>query len=287
MLPFLEYWKIQERPFEGVCDSRYFYESAAHREVLARLHYLAMQESMMMGMLTGEVGCGKTTTLNQYMQSIDSEQFLTVFFENSFFSIEAILKRILNEWGLGEYAENEDFAGLYVLFSNGLDQIRNTHQKHLLLIFDEAQDMAHETLTGVCRLTNLNGDGGHKISVILAGQPELRSLVHMLPPVDQRISLRFHLQALSREEVAPYLRHRLMIAGAPNGEFFSEDAVNAIYESSGGVPREINRLAKLSMEDAAAHQIRVVDAELVLTVFEDLLRHHPQLKKHQISMVRS
>ncbi|MEM6821348.1 MAG: AAA family ATPase [Verrucomicrobiota bacterium] len=278
MTSFLEHWQLEERPFESVTDSRFFYESSCHREALARLRYLVEQQSMVLGMLTGEIGCGKTMTLNRYISNLDHSRFLTIFFENSFFSIEAMLKRILNSLGLSEHTEIADFAELYELFASSLAQVRETHNRHMILVFDEAQDMERETLSRVCRLTNLNGNGGHKLSIILVGQPELRGLVGDIPSLDQRISLRFHLKSLESSDVTPYLEHRLSVAGSLRKDLFHPDAARLMYDASEGVPRQINRLAKLAMEDASARGTRQISADDIMTVARDLQRHHPQMR---------
>ncbi len=269
-------WHMNEKPFEGVCDSRFFFESEVHKEALARLRYLATEESMMLGMLTGDVGCGKTTTLHRYSYSIDPEVCLCLVFENSFFSMESILSRILRQFGLQGQTIPSDFGELYELMDQCLDQLREHYHRHLLLIFDEAQDLNDRALSGICRLSNLNRDGGRRLSIVLVGQPELRNRVEDVAALDQRISLRFHLAALKPFEIRPYLDHRLQVAGANTG-LFDPAAVEAITTASRGIPREINRLAKLSMEDAASRGMTTITGDDVLTVVSDLKRHHPRL----------
>lgn len=270
------YWQWRERPFEGVSDSRFYFESEGHREALARLGYLVRQESMLLGMLTGEVGCGKTTTLNRFAGQIESESCVALVFENSFLSAEAILGRVLTQFGLGGYLEGADFSMRYDLLDQTVRQLRSDYDRHLCLLFDEAQDMEAETLARMCKLTNLNRDGGRHLSVILIGQPDLRDRILADKALDQRVSLRFHLDRIRDEEVGPYLACRLQVAGAPPGLFEAEAEVE-IARCSRGIPREINRLAKLSLEEAAARRGSRVEADDVRTVMRDLRRHQPGL----------
>lgn len=270
------YWQWSERPFEGVSDSRFFFESEGHREALARLGYLVRQESMLLGMLTGEVGCGKTTTLNRFAGEIQSESCVALVFENSFLSAEAILGRVLTQFGLGGYLEGADFSARYDLLDQAVRQLRSDYDRHLCLLFDEAQDMDAQTLARICKLTNLNRDGGRHLSVILIGQPDLRERISGERALDQRVSLRFHLDRIRDEEVGPYLTYRLGVAGAPQG-LFDGEAEEEIARCSRGIPREINRLAKLSLEEAAARRAVCVEADDVRTVMRDLRRHQPGL----------
>lgn len=122
-------------------------------------------------------------------------------------------------------------------------------------------------------LTNLNRAGRSYLTIILVGQPELRGLVEQLPAIDQRISLRFHLNTLGLEDARNYLRHRLKVAGHPTGELFTADAVQRAFQLSLGVPRELNRLAKLALEYAWLKEFPQVTIEAIEAVARDLERH--------------
>jgi general secretion pathway protein A len=272
--PFLTHWQLQERPFEPVTDSRFYFQSRAHAEALARLGYLVAEETMYLGMLTGEIGCGKTMTRHLFASQADPERFCVVQFENSFFRLEDHLKRILGAFGLErEAASASSLYDCYALFRDMLDQLNRVHQRHLLLLFDEAQDMDDETLSQINRLTNLNDQGRGLLTIVLIGQPELRRRVSVLPSLDQRIGLRFHLGSLSPEDTGPYLSHRLRVAGHPTGEVFDSDAVDSLANSGRCIPRELNRLAKLSMEHARAQGRKGVTGPDIGTVLRDLRRH--------------
>jgi general secretion pathway protein A len=152
-------------------------------------------------------------------------------------------------------------------------ELQRTQRRQLVLLFDEAQDLGPENLMHLKRLSNLNGEIDGRITILLIGQPELRDQVAQLPPLDQRISLRFHLPNLAHDEVGAYLKYRLQIAGHPHGDIFSAEAAQLLHRSSRGVPREINRLAKLSLEAASATGRADVGEDLVRSVVEDLRRH--------------
>jgi len=271
----LEYFGLRERPFEIVTDPRFYYASREHREALARLTYLVDQQSMYFGMLTGEIGCGKSITRKFFTANIDWQHHYVVEFENSAFSMTELLLQLLSKSGqsLGDKDREGSLARLFELTGTLAVDLERIQRRQLVLIFDEAQDLTAENLMHLKRLSNLNGEIDGRITIILIGQPELRQQVASLAPLDQRISLRFHLPNLAADEVPDYLRHRLAVAGHENGELFTEDAARVLFQASRGVPREINRLAKLSLESASVQNLEAVGTEQVRAVVDDLRRH--------------
>jgi general secretion pathway protein A len=266
----LDYWNLRVPPFEPVTDSRFYFASRGHEEAIARLHYLVEQESMYLGLLTGEIGCGKTLSLHRFAGLLDPERFCVIHLENGGFPYADLLLRILSEYGLGESARSASPFERYEMFRQCLDFTRESHHRHLVLIIDEAQDMDDPTLNQVARLSNINGNGRRLLTLVLCGQPELRTRVQSLPPIDQRIGLRFHLRTLGAADIQPYLQHRLLAAGHPDGQLFAEGGDILIHTVTRGVPRMINRLAKLSLEQARADHVHQVSILHLQSVAEDL-----------------
>lgn len=272
----LEYWGLRERPFEPVTDARFYFQSRAHEEALARLTYLVDEQTMYLGMLTGEIGCGKSMTRQVFAAKIDATRHCLVQFENSYFEFEDYLRRMLEETGWGEVppASASRFE-VYEAARARLRELTVDRGQQLVLMFDEAQDMSPETLSNLKRFSNLNDEGAGRLTIILIGQPELRELVGSMPALDQRISLRFHLRPLDAGDTAAYLRHRLLLAGHETGDLFGPSAQAVLFEASQGVAREINRLAKLCLETARSMGAPGVRATHVYSVVEDLRRHQP------------
>lgn len=271
----LKHFGLQERPFEIVTDPRFYYASREHREALARLTYLVDQQSMYFGMLTGEIGSGKSLTRKVFSSQIDWQRHYVVEFENSGFSFAELMVHLLVKSGQ-QRRDIEAGGGLARLFEAVtvlVTELHRVQRRQLVLIFDEAQDLTEENLLHLKRLSNLNGEIEGRITMILIGQPELREQTANVPPLDQRISLRFHLPNLARDEVESYLRHRLRVAGHATSDIFTPDAAALLYQASRGVPRDINRIAKLSLESAASSGISFVDHAQVNSVVEDLRRH--------------
>lgn len=230
----LEYWNLRERPFEATWDTRFFFQSKDHDEALNRLGFLVGEETMLFGMLTGEVGCGKTLTRAVFTERLEEQRFKVVTQENSGFSFNNLLDGVLQNLQNGSYKPARSKFARCEQLKNEAKIIRDEH-RHLVLIFDEAQEMSPATLNELKMLTNFNGAGKNYLTIILVGQPELRSHVEGLPAINQRISLRFHLESLDLSDTADYLRRRLKAAGHPTGELFAADAVECVFQATGGV----------------------------------------------------
>jgi len=271
-MDLLAYWNLRERPFEPTWDTRFFFQSRDHDEALERLTFLVSERSMLFGMLTGEIGCGKTMTRAVFSERLDSRRFCVVTEENSAFSFAELLGLVLEQVDVaGEKVGSTKYARVERL-KKVVERIYH-EGRHLVLVFDEAQEMSPKTLNELKLLTNLNRAGRSYLTIILVGQPELRPLVEQLPAIDQRISLRFHLNTLSMDDSRNYLRHRLKVAGHPTGELFPPDAVERAFQLSLGVPRELNRLAKLALEFAWLKEFSQVTSQAVEAVARDLQRH--------------
>jgi general secretion pathway protein A len=271
-MDLLAYWNLRERPFEPTWDTRFFFQSRDHDEALNRLTFLAGERTMLFGMLTGEIGCGKTLTRAVFSERLDPRRFCVSTQENSAFSFSELLGLVLEDLdGNPPEAGQTKFARVERLKK----VIQRVHMegRHLVLIFDEAQDMTPSTLNELKLLTNLNRAGQSYLTIVLVGQPELRPLVASLPPIDQRVSLRFHLNSLDAEDSRNYIRHRLKVAGHVTGELFTPDAVERAHQMTGGGPRELNRVAKLALEFAWVKEYPQVNIKAVEAVLRDLQRH--------------
>jgi general secretion pathway protein A len=145
--------------------------------------------------------------------------------------------------------------------------------KHLIVLVDEAQQLGLDTLEALKALTNIASERQNFLTLILIGQPELRERLARLPQVEQRVSLRFHLGALTEAETSAYVRHRLLAAGFRGEPPVEPAAVCLLHRASRGIPREINRLCKLALEYLVTQSKGRFDADAVEVVVEDLRRH--------------
>lgn len=277
---YLKFWKLSEKPFEELCNTRFFFESDDHREALDRMLYVVNDRNMNMGLLTGEVGCGKTITKSVFESSLPNQHFEVIGFENSDFSFLDILFDILNRApfrGLRPASEarppRDDKYLLVSMFKKQLETLVYEQKRHLVLIFDEAQQMDNKVLDEVKNLTNITSETQNYLTIFFVGQPELREKIRSLRQVDQRIFLRFHLNTLDYNNTAKYVQHRLRIAGLDNLGIFTGSALEMIFRSTGGVPREINRLCKLALNYGFAQELTEIDREDIELILDDMRKH--------------
>ena len=268
-MDYMGHWKLRERPFEATWDPRFFYGSPHHLEALNRMVYFATERTMNACLLTGDIGCGKTLTRAVFSQQLDPGDYFVIALENSGFSFSEILETIIRRLDPSTKDLPASNMARCELFSRLLTNV-HVNGRHTVLVLDEAQDMDAQTIHDLRWMTNYNSSGRTLLSMVLIGQPEIVHRVATNAAMSQRISLRFHIPPLTCEDVSGYIAHRLRVAGHPTGNAFTRDACDMIHHLSGGVPREINRLAKLALEHAWVRGQQIVLSRAVDAVATDM-----------------
>lgn len=162
---------------------------------------------------------------------------------------------------------------LMQIFKKLLTALYYEKKKHLILIFDEAQQTDDACLDEIKNLTNLSVKPENFLTIFLVGQPELREKIRKLKQVDQRIFLRFHLNNLDYKGSIQYIQHRLRVAGLEKGTIFTSLGYELLFRTSGGVPREINRLCKLSLNYGFAQNLSEISREDIQVILDDIQAH--------------
>ena len=262
-------------PFDNTRDTRFFYESKAHAEALSRLLYMAADRTMGMGMLTGEIGAGKTITRTVLANQLDPTEFKVVAIENGLLGFDDLLLEIISQIR-GERVHSRDYPDRYQRISEYkrllITEVARDN-KHLIILLDEAQQVADSDLDALKGLANISSERENYATVILVGQPELRERVKALPQLDQRVLLRFHINAMAPEEVASYLIHRLKMSGFRGRVPFTREAVDQIARESCGIPRMVNRISKLALEYASSQSLDRITRMTVNAIVADLKSH--------------
>lgn len=278
-MDYAEYWRLKDKPFEEICDTRFFFESEDHREALDRMFYVVNDRNMNMGLLTGEVGSGKTITKNVLISSLSQQNFEIIDFSNSSFGFNDILYDIVgritfHDARLALMDEEQAVRGdKYLLmqqFRKKLECLYYEEKRHLVLLFDEAQQIEEKVLDEIKNLTNLSSPTENYLTIFFVGQPELRERVRRIKQVDQRIFLRFHLNNLDYSGSTKYIQHRLRVAGLDKGSCFTSLGYEMIFRYTGGVPREINRLCKLALNYGFAHSLSEIAREDIQVIIDDI-----------------
>ncbi len=259
---YISFFGLTEKPFAITPDPRYLYLSERHAEALAHLLY-GINESGGFIQLTGEVGTGKTTVVRTLLSRVPHHADVAVILNPRVTPVEFLLT-ICEELGLPIEAADRDSVKQMVDVLNRRLLSAHAEGRRVIVIVDEAQNLSAETLEQVRLLTNLETATQKLLQIILIGQPELRELLDRndLRQLAQRITGRYHLKPLSREETQGYVRHRLRVAGAA-GEIFSDGALREVHRLAGGIPRVINVTCDRALLGAYAGETRRVTAALV------------------------
>lgn len=239
---YLQYFGLREAPFSIAVNPRYLFMSHRHRDALAHLLY-GVGAGGAFVVLTGEVGTGKTTINRCLLEQLPDNTDIAVVL-NPALSATELLASVCDELGI-DYPSGA--ATLKMLTDRLHRYLLDNHARDhkTVLLIDEAQHLGVDVLEQIRLLTNLETDSEKLLHIILIGQPELATMLRLpeLRQLNQRVTARFNLEPLSREETAAYIRHRLQVAGlAPGTELFPPAVVRGIYRHSRGVPRVINLL---------------------------------------------
>jgi general secretion pathway protein A len=262
-------------PFENTRDTRFYFPSAGHAEALSRLLFLARDRNMGIGVLTGEIGAGKTLLRTLLHARLAGDEHMRVSIENSLLDFDGLLLEVLSQMR-GERVQASDYPERYsrlAAFKALLSEQIAARGRHLVLLLDEAQQLDDTTLEALKGLTNIASERQNFLTLILIGQPELRARLRRLPQVDQRVSLRFHLTALARNETGDYVMARLRAAGYEGPSPCTEPGLDLLHQASRGIPREINRLCKLALEHVVTRGLGLLDEHAIGVVVDDLRRH--------------
>lgn len=237
---YAAFYGLREMPFNITPDPRFLYLAPTHEEALQHLRY-GIAEKKGFIVLTGEVGCGKTTICRKLLEEIDEGSIETALILNPRLSETQILQAILRELGVDKVRRSRSDL-LEQLNAHLLEKI--AEGKDIVLIIDESQNMSFEALEHVRLLSNLETNTQKLLQIILIGQPELKAKLQQdrLRQLRQRILVQHDLRPLNRDEMARYIQHRLTLAGANGRPHFTRHALRSIYRHSRGIPRMINNI---------------------------------------------
>jgi len=261
---YQDFFGLSEMPFNVTPDPKFLYLSPTHQDALAHLRY-GIQEKKGFIVLTGEVGCGKTTLCRTLLNELDEQpQIETVLILNPRISEQQLLFNILHE--LGEEVPPTSHYDLTARLNEAL--LSRIHQgKEIVMIIDEAQNLSFELLEQLRLLSNLETHDQKLLQIILMGQPELNDRLKekRLRQFRQRVLVYYDLSQLTRTQTKSYIQHRLTMAGSNGRPRFTWWAQWRIHRHTRGTPRLINNLC-----DKALLAAYVRDSDEV--AFRDVVR---------------
>jgi type II secretory pathway predicted ATPase ExeA len=258
---------LKEKPFSLLPDPDYLLLGSKHRMAYNLLEY-GLSYSDGFTVITGEIGCGKTTLVQQLLRST-GPQITFAFISDTIRLQGEILERVLMAFGLKTDAQNNKWTDKFKRFSEyAIDEYANG--RRLVVIIDEAQNMDLEALEELRVLSNINSGKNLLVQIILIGQPELRQKLSdpRLQQFAQRIGKLYHLMPLDHEETREYIHHRITVAGG-KPSLFTDEACEIIFASSGGVPRIINQLCDSALVYGYGMDKKTIDRHVLEPVLSD------------------
>ncbi len=274
-LTYENFYGLREQPFNLSSDPAFFYGSPSHAATLDKL-LLGIQRREALSVLTGDIGMGKTTLCRTLVARLDRQTFSS-FVTDPFVSREDLLKVVLADFGVvsaRELSTGELKRASRTELSFLLYEFLATLSPHAcaVVFVDEAQNLSPQLLEEIRVLSGADGRL-RQLQVVLVGQLELRDNLRLpeMRQVAQRISVRCTLDPLDLKAVAGYISRRLEVAGGvPERVRFADEAVAAIYEATGGVPRLINRLCDQALHHGALVKTNVIDGSTLDRVAREL-----------------
>jgi len=264
---YKDYFGFRDKPFSKTPDPRFLFLSRGHEEALARLEFVVEEREI--AVLTGEIGCGKTTLSRALMDRLGSA-YRFCYIVNPRLNPIDFLRTTARLLDVEVPAATKD--GLLEQINNAVYQ---SCQRGIcpVLVVDEGQVIDNaEVFDEIRLLTNFQFDHQNMLAILILGQPELRGMLATprFEPLRQRISLHYHLQPLTLEETMEYLDFRLETAGGASG-LFTPDAVQRIFELTGGVPRKINSMATNALLVAYGTDAALIDSAIINEIKDELM----------------
>ncbi len=263
------YFGLQENPFTLSPDPRYLYLSPQHREALNCLIY-GIHEKKGFMVVTGGIGTGKTTLCRSLLAGLDGSVATALIFNPALSDIE-LLKTVNQEFGV-RMGRGRATKKRYLDALNAFLMRNFATGKNAVLLIDEAQNLPHGVMEQIRMLSNLETVREKLIQIILLGQPELLRLLALpsLLQLNERITVRYDLKPLAREEVHHYIEHRIATAGGRTDAIFVPGSYGLIYRASRGIPRRINAICDRALLVAYGKDLRTVDRRIVRAAIRDI-----------------
>lgn len=258
------HWGLEESPFRGSLDPKFFYESPTHEEALARLHFL-VENRRRMGLLLGQSGSGKSLLIEVFGREVRSQGSQACVASLLGVDTYELLWTLAVQLGLNPVADTPRFA----LWRDLKDRlVENRYQQvSTVLMFDDVDQASEEALQTVSRLLQVDPSPESRVTVVMAAnQDSTNRLGRRLLDLAE---LRIELESWDAADTAGYLRSSIEKAGG-NSALIDDAAAGRLHELSGGVPRRVSQLAELALLAGAGQQLSNVDEQTVESVYDEL-----------------
>lgn len=274
-------FRFSLRPFSLTPDPRFYFRSRSHGRVFDAVSAAITRRETLM-LVVGDLGVGKTTLCRTLIES-QARKSRSALVGNALLSPQDLLRVMLQD--LGAVSKEEARQGFLASLSR--EQLVREFDNFLLdlerakdgavLIVDEAHSLPPATMEQIIEIAHLDSNRTKVLQFLLAGQPVAGGGVSLPRLVDDRLAVRARLLPLERDECERYVHHRLTIAGGA-AVTFQPQAIEVIYQLSGGVPRLVNLLCERGLQEAASAHANRIDPSMIQSAASalDLLRIKPR-----------
>lgn len=266
---YTEHFGLKELPFSIAPDPRYLFMSEQHREALAHLFYGINTDGVFV-MLTGDVGAGKTTVSRCLLDQVPEDVNIALIL-NPKVTVAELLATICDELHI-PYPSGCSSVKTFVDAINSFLLDAHSRGRKTVLLIDEAQNLGPDVMEQIRLLTNLETNQQKLLQIIMIGQPELRNMLSRpeMSQLSQRITARYHMGPLSKEDVALYVNHRLFVAGAKLA-IFPSSLIKELHRLSHGIPRMINIICDRALLGTYIQGKSFVDRKSLITAAGEVL----------------
>lgn len=257
-----KFYNFSGIPFLLTPDSRFFFGSSGHSRAIAHLVYgLAQEEGFIV--ITGEVGAGKTTLVEQLWSQLDRHTYFIARVVTTQVSADDLLRLVMANFGIGD-TPGLDKATLLRRFEFMVQEQRRAGRRCLLVV-DEVQNLPLGALEELRMLSNITVDGRASIQTILLGQPQFRPILASrdTEQLRQRVLASYHLGPLTEAETRSYIDHRLKMVRWDGDPSWDADAYAVVYRHTGGIPRRINTLCSRVLLYGALEEAHAITGPMV------------------------
>jgi len=264
---YLSYYNLKAKPFQMSTDPAFLWLGEKHREALAVLKYAILENKGVLA-LTGDVGTGKTTLINALLESLGKDTVTATVYDPrlevlDFFNTIAAAFKIEGTF---------DGKGKFLL--KFMDFLIKTHERNqkILLIIDESQAINEDILEEIRLLSNLEAEYTRLLNIFFVGQNEFVDILQKYEnrALRQRVTIRYHIQPLTLNETAAYIKYRLEVSGT-TAPIFDSGAIDEIFFFSEGYPRLINIMCDHALLSGYVREVQVINANLIRECREELL----------------
>jgi len=242
-------------PFGRSLAPQMLHRHGGHAEAVARIGWCVTERAL--GVITGEVGAGKTVAIRAALAGLDTSRHTIIYLGNPAVGGRGLYAGIVRALGAVPRFHK---AALIPQTADLLAAEDHERGRTVVIVLDEAHLLDTDQLEELRLLTNADMDSHSPFAALLVGQPTLRRRIKLgtFAALDQRIALRYTITGMTADETRSYVGHHLKLAGRSD-TLFSDDALALIHQVSRGLPRAINNLAVQALVAAYATNKTIVD----------------------------